>query len=411
MPKGKQTSMYMSRFLMILLFIGTMFHNAFAQKKEMAQVRTYLKSGKELEKGEKMMRQLLTDSAMQKNEKAWLLLYDVIKRQYDIGNEKLYLKQSYDTATIFNLTRKIFLVLEKLDSVELENNSGVADKLKYRKKHGELLNLYRQNLYNGGLYFIRKKMYDKAYDFFDHYVRSAEHPILLPYHYLTSDALMPEAAYWSVYCGYKMQNPQDAQRHISLALKDKKHYASLLQYLADIYLLDNNTARYLVVLEAGFVNYPTEPFYYSRLIDFYSQKGDWETVNNYVDKARERMKDDLWLKITKSTAVLNLERYSECISICDSIIAQGDSLPEAYLNAGLAYFNQAVKIDKSVPTRSGRKQMINLYRQALPYMVQYRKLQPLQSSRWLLPLYTIYLNLNMGKEFEEIDRLIKENTK
>ena len=123
------------------------------------------------------------------------------------------------------------------------------------------------------------------------------------------------------------------------------------------------------------------------------------------------MKDDLWLKITKSTAVLNLERYAECISICDSMIAQGDSLPEAYLNAGLAYFNQAVKIDKSVPTRSGRKQMINLYRQALPYMVQYRKLQPSQSSRWLLPLYTIYLNLNMGKEFEEIDRLIKENTK
>ena len=102
----------MSRFLMILLFIGTMFHNAFAQKKEMAQVRTYLKNGKELEKAEGMMRQLLTDSAMQKNEKAWLLLYDVIKRQYDIGNEKLYLKQSYDTATIFNLTRKIFLVLE-----------------------------------------------------------------------------------------------------------------------------------------------------------------------------------------------------------------------------------------------------------------------------------------------------------
>ena len=31
--------------------------------------------------------------------------------------------------------------------------------------------------------------------------------------------------------------------------------------------------------------------------------------------------------------------------------------------------------------------------------------------KWGTPLYTIYLNLNMGKEFEEIDRIINQKQK
>ena len=32
---------------------------------------------------------------------------------------------------------------------------------------------------------------------------------------------------------------------------------------------------------------------------------------------------------------------------------------------------------------------------------------PDEKGLWGLPLYTIYLNLNMGKEFDEIDKLLK----
>ena len=31
--------------------------------------------------------------------------------------------------------------------------------------------------------------------------------------------------------------------------------------------------------------------------------------------------------------------------------------------------------------------------------------------QWALPLYTIYLNLNMGKEFDEIDKLLNQKRK
>ena len=80
-----------------------------AQKKELDKVRNSLKTGKELDKAEQTMYRLLADSTGRQNEKLWLMLYDVVRKQYDAGNERLYLKQSYDTAAIFSLTQRMFL--------------------------------------------------------------------------------------------------------------------------------------------------------------------------------------------------------------------------------------------------------------------------------------------------------------
>ena len=44
----------------------------------------------------------------------------------------------------------------------------------------------------------------------------------------------------------------------------------------------------------------------------------------------------------------------------------------------------------------------------MPYLEQYKRLAPKARDKWLAPLYTIYLNLNMGKEFDEIDKLRNE---
>jgi hypothetical protein len=42
-------------------------------------------------------------------------------------------------------------------------------------------------------------------------------------------------------------------------------------------------------------------------------------------------------------------------------------------------------------------------------MEMVRRLQPDRQERWASPLYRIYLNLNLGKEFVEIERVL--NTK
>ena len=50
----------------------------------------------------------------------------------------------------------------------------------------------------------------------------------------------------------------------------------------------------------------------------------------------------------------------------------------------------------------------SLYTKALGYLEEYRKREPQDKDKWAVALYTIYLNLNMGKEFEEIDKLLRK---
>ena len=183
----------------------------------------------------------------------------------------------------------------------------------------------------------------------------------------------------------------------------------MLQYLAETYKLEDDTARYVKTLKEGFEKFPTFPFFFPRLVQHYGDLGDWKTVLGLSEKALESDSANVSFLFTKSTALLNIGRYNECLAICDTLIARNDSLADPYYNAGLAWFNQAIEQDKTVKTSAKqRKKVQDLYKKALPYLERYRALAPEQKRQWALPMYTTYLNLNMGNEFDEIDRIIRE---
>ena len=380
---------------------------AWGQKKTMTQVKDYIKSGKNLDKAEKLMTDLLNDSSSRGNEKVWLLLFESQRKQYDQGNEKLYLKEKYDTTALFLVGKRMFDTLEGLDSLDRLPDARGKVKLKYRDRSAELLNIYRPNLFNGGVFFMKKHDFSRAYDFFDTYINSAVKPMFARYQYAERDKRLPEAAYWASYCGYKLEKPQLTLRHTYQALKDSVHLSYMLQYLAETYKLEKDTARYVQTLKDGFSKYPKFPFFFSRLIDYYSHIGAYDEAMKSCDEALQTDSVNTLFRYAKSSLLLTMGRYKQSFAISKALIAENDTLADAYLNAGLALFDQAVELDKK--TQSGSKkynQILELYRKAMPYLEKYRAMAPDQKDKWALPLYTIYLNLNMGKQFDEIDKLI-----
>ena len=379
-----------------------------AQKKEISLAKDNIKKGTNLEQAESSMANLLKDSANRNNEKIWLTLYEAQKKQYEQGNEKLYLKQDYDTAKLFLSVKKMFQTLEGLDSVDAQTDKKGRVKLVYRKKHAAMLDVHRRNLYNGGAYFVNKQNFKEAYNFFDMYLNCSIQPLFTGYKYDETDKNMPSAAYWAVYCGYKLQDPKATLHYAYWALKDTVHYQYMLQYLAETYKMEKDTMRYVSVLEEGFKKYPRFPFFFPRLIEYYTKNEQYDAALSLCDKALQVNDSSNLFKFTKSSVLLSLKRYKECIDLCDSVIAKDSTILGAYLNAGLSYFNQAVEADKALKqTDKQKKEIIQLYKKALPYLEKYRKMVPDEKSLWWLPLYTIYLNLNMGKEFDEIDKLLK----
>ena len=381
-----------------------------AQKKEIQTAKDQVKAGKNLDQAVASMKKLLNDSVNRTNKKIWTVYFDAVRKQYEQGNEKLYLKQKYDTAQLFNYPRQLFEVALQFDSVEAVPDKKGRKNLEFRKGHKDYLAHIRSNLYNGGIWFLNKQKYQDAYKFFDCYIDCAEQPMFKSYNYMEKDKHLPTAAYYAVYSGYKMKNPKATLHHSYMALKDTVHYNYMLQYLAETYALEKDTARYVASLKEGFKRVPTFPFFFPRLVDHYVDNAQLDSAMVVVDEALTVVPDsDLYLA-AKSNLLLDQGKLKECIEVSQKVIDVNPEMPEPYYNVGICYFNQAVEQDKnSQNSRQVKAQVEADYKKALPYLVKYRELEPKEQGKWAFPLYTIYLNLNMGKEFDEIDKVMRQS--
>lgn len=377
-----------------------------AQKKVISQAQTYIKSGKELDKAERLMSTLLADSAHHGNIKIRLLLYEAVQKQYEQGNEKLFLQQQYDTAQIFIATYKMFRIATDIDSLDAIPDKKGRVKFKYRQRNAYYLNIIRSNLFNGGMFFSGKSDYARAYDFYKAYIDCTTNPLFGSYEYGKHDRLLPRAASKAMYCGYKMKRPEYTLRYMDLALQDYEKLPFVYQYLADTYLLGQDSVRYVTALKKGFALSPDFPYFLPRLIDYYEKEGKSDSVIVVIDQALAIDSTNQVYRLAKSTALLNAGEYEKTIGICESLLAENDSLPDAHLNLGLAYFNQAVELDKqSKKTKATQRKIRDLYEKSRPWMEAYRTFMPDKQQLWLPILYTVYLNLNMGKEFDEMESL------
>ena len=382
---------------------------ASAQKKEIQTAKDQVKAGKNLDQAAASMKKLLADSANRTNRKIWTIYFDAVRKQYEQGNEKLYLKQKYDTAQLFNYTRQLFEVAFQYDSVETAPDKKGRRDFEFRKGHSEYLAHIRSNLYNGGIWFLNKKKYPDAYKFFDCYIECASQPMFKQRNYGEKDKYLPTAAYYAVYSGYKMKDPKATLHHSYEALKDTVHYNYMLQYLAETYMLEKDTARYVASLKEGFKRVPTFPYFFPRLVEYYVVRNQLDSAMTVVNEALTVVPDSDVYLAAKSNLLLEQGKLQECIEVSKKVIEVNQKLGDPYYNAGICYFNLAVEQDKnSHNSRKVKEQVEANYKKALPYLVKYREMEPKEQGKWAFPLYTIYLNLNMGKEFDEIDKVMKQ---
>ena len=389
-----------------LLFLIILTPCCYAQKKEISQAKTIVKSGKNLAQAEQQMRKLLKDSINQKNIKVWVILTEAVRGQYLAGNERMYLRQQQDTAALFKLALKMFGDYQSLDSVDALPDKKGRVHLKYRNSNSAFLNIYRPNLYNGGVYFLRKQNYKEAFSMIDAFLDCQRQPLFENYHY-ERDTLNRTAAFWTVLCGYQTGDHEMALKYKDLALQDTLHLESCFQYLAEIYKQQGDKPNYEWSLVKGFECNPSSSYFFPRLIDYYNTSNQTERAMTIVNDALQTNDSSELFLFAKSNLLLNQGDYDECIAICDTLIARNDTLADAYYNAGVAYVNKAFLLEKGKVDVKQRREIRQLYQKALPYMERYRALAPLEKDNWAAALYNIYLKLNMGKQFEEIDQMLR----
>lgn len=387
--------------IITLLCLATL---GYGQRRQLQEARAIIKSGKGFADAEKMMVALLKDSANLDNIRIYDMWLQSVEKQYGQVNEQMYRKQVVDTASLFSLAQRIFVVAERLDSIDMRPDKKGRVHVSYRDDNARRLDTYRPNLFFGGTYFLRKNELQRAYDFFEQYIDCARQPLFTDLNYGQNDRRLPEAAYWATYCGYRMENPVLALRHAKLARRDTVKLESTLQYVSQSWLRLKDDASYVATLKEGFQLFPKSGYFFPRLMDSYTSKGNYEKALVLADEALAVDSLNPLFLLAKSTMLLNLGKYAQCITYSDRLIALDSQMADAHYNAGTAYLNIALNMD----ARKYRRQIRKMYQQALPYMETYRKLAPGERQKWGPALYRIYFNLNMGKQFDEIDKILKK---
>ncbi len=372
-----------------------------AQRKQIGEARTFLKSGKNFDKAEKLMTDLLKDSANRENKRIYEIWLQSVQRQYDQANEKFYMKKQQDTAQFFSIVRRLFTISFRLDSLDARPDKKGRVDPELRKDVARDMMGYRNNLFNGGAFFVKKGDFKKAFDYFETYIDCRRQPLFTGYD-ISKEPHMSEAAYWATYSGYRMQEPIMTLRYRDLALNDTAKRAWTLQYVAESWKALKDDSMYVATLWQGFNLYPLSTYFFPRLMDRYQNQP--EEALKVADQALEADSTSSLFLFAKSVTLLKLEKFAECLDYSNQLIKRYPDMAEAYYNAGTAHLNIALRMD---PQRH-KKQIRKMYQNALPYMEKYRLMVPDAQQKWGPALYRIYFNLNMGKQFDEIDKILKK---
>ena len=391
--------------LLILIIGGLMMSAACcAQKKQIGEARTILKSGKNIEQAEKLMTDLLKDKANEDNARIYDIWLQAVEKQYLAINEKMYVKQKVDTTKFFDLAKRMFVVAERLDSVDAKPDKNGKVNPEYRKANAAKMAMYRPNIYYGGAHHLKKGDFKTAFGFFEMYLDCDRQPLFTGYDLMYKDPKMGEVAYWATYCGYRLNDPLLVLRHAATAQRDEQKLEYTLQYMAEAWQKLEDDSMCIATLWQGFKKYPKSSYFFPRLMDTYNRRGDYLMADSVVDEAlKTDTLNELYL-FAKSMVMLNLKKYGECLKFSEQLIQLNPNLADIYYNGGLACLNIAQRMD----TRKYKKQVKKMYEKALPYMEKYREMAPDEVDKWAPALYRIYFNLNMGKQFDEIDKILRK---
>lgn len=321
-------------------------------------------------------------------------------------NTKAYLKQKYDTTVLFNTLLDMYEQLRLCDSLDVLPDAQGNVKVKYASKSRQLRDKHRPNMLNAGKFYLGKKDYKQAYRFMDDFYT---------YRPSDKDTILRHVTFWAALCGYHSKMPNNTLKYVDLAIQNAPEKAQpiLQEFKVRSYeILKNDSAR-LAELRHGVRAYPQHDYFFLNLADWYfthRMLSEGLAISDTLISFNPK-KSIYWY--VKSKMELANNNYEKCIEYSDSTIRRDSSFVDAYYNKGLSYINLGIIAQegacsdmKDPKCVSDRKKIQDLYHAAKPCMEKVRSMEPNDPKRWASPLYRIYMTLNMGKEFDEIDKLL-----
>lgn len=398
-------------FSMVLLMAVSF---AFAQEKNVKEAKSIAGEVKpDFAKAEQLINEALTNPETKDNAATWDVAGYIQKRINEKEMENAYLRKPYDTLKVYNSVLNMYNYFVKCDELAQIPNEKGKIKNKYRSANSKTILAERPNLINGGIQYFNLNQNEEALKFFAAYVDAATLPMLEKENLLEKDTILPQVAYYATLAADRVGDKDAVMKYAQYALKDKENGQFAMQLLTDAYKAKGDTAKWVEKLQEGIVKFPENQYFFANLVDYYSSSNQNDKAMQFANDMLAKDPNNKLYLYVKAYLYHNMKDYEKAIEFYKKTLDVDPTYAEACSNLGLVYLLQAQDYADKAPTdindpnyATAQANIKKFYEEAKPYYEKAKELKPDQKDLWLQGLYRVYYNLNMGPEFEAIEKLM-----
>ncbi|MFK2097356.1 tetratricopeptide repeat protein [Bacteroides fragilis] len=398
-------------FSMVLLMAVSF---AFAQEKNVKEAKSIAGEVKpDFAKAEQLINEALTNPETKDNAATWDVAGYIQKRINEKEMENAYLRKPYDTLKVYNSVLNMYNYYVKCDELAQIPNEKGKIKNKYRSANSKTILAERPNLINGGIQYFNLNKNEDALKYFAAYVDAATLPMMEKENLLEKDTILSQVAYYATLAADRVGDKDAVMKYAQYALKDKENGQFAMQLLTDAYKAKGDTAKWVEKLQEGIVKFPENQYFFANLVDYYSSSNQNDKAMQFADDMLAKDPNNKLYLYVKAYLYHNMKDYEKAIEFYKKTLDIDPAYAEACSNLGLVYLLQAQEYADKAPAdindpnyATAQAEIKKFYEAAKPYYEKARELKPDQKDLWLQGLYRVYYNLNMGPEFEEIEKMM-----
>ena len=398
-------------FSMVLLMAVSF---AFAQEKNVKEAKSIAGEVKpDFAKAEQLINEALTNPETKDNAATWDVAGYIQKRINEKEMENAYLRKPYDTLKVYNSVLNMYNYYVKCDELAQIPNEKGKIKNKYRSANSKTILAERPNLINGDIQYFNLNKNEDALKYFAAYVDAATLPMMEKENLLEKDTILPQVAYYATLAADRVGDKDAVMKYAQYALKDKENGQFAMQLLTDAYKAKGDTAKWVEKLQEGIVKFPENQYFFANLVDYYSSSNQNDKAMQFADDMLAKDPNNKLYLYVKAYLYHNMKDYEKAIEFYKKTLDIDPAYAEACSNLGLVYLLQAQEYADKAPAdindpnyATAQAEIKKFYEAAKPYYEKARELKPDQKDLWLQGLYRVYYNLNMGPEFEEIEKMM-----
>ena len=383
----------------------------FGQKKVLNEAKKEIgNSSPNFTDARNLIKQALQDVETKGQAETWYVAGLIENKQFDVERSKELIGQKADDKTMYLALKGIMPNFIIADSLDMSPDAKGKVKSKYRKDMKAIMTANKLYYINGGAYFFEHKDYQTAYDLFQQYLNIPNMKMFEGENLAATDSLYSQIKFYSAISLSQLGDPKKTIAAY-LDMKDDGYKENeVYQYLCYEYEQTKDTAGLIVALKEGAEKFPGESYYLLSLINQYIYTNQNDEAISYLNKAISVKPDDAQLYDVLGRIYENKGEFDKAEESFNKSISLDPTYADAVGNLGRIYYNQAVEaqqIANEIADNNKYKTEIakvkEMFRKALPYFEKAHQMKP-DERDYMVALRGIYYNLDMGEQFDKIEK-------